>query len=82
MRKQTFPMKNWALNFREFFLREVLRLDGRGDALHATECRECPEAEKPGVPEYRCQDCRGADLCFRCIVRWHRYNPLHIIEVR
>ncbi|KZV60626.1 hypothetical protein PENSPDRAFT_549935, partial [Peniophora sp. CONT] len=62
---------------RELFLREILRLDGRGDALTMTACPDCGDA---GSPEYRCQECRGAELCRKCIVKWHRYSPLHIIE--
>ncbi|KZV59848.1 hypothetical protein PENSPDRAFT_537814, partial [Peniophora sp. CONT] len=62
---------------REYFLREILRLDGRGDALNLQACPNCGDK---GQPDYRCVDCRGADMCRKCTIFWHRYNPLHGIQ--
>lgn len=71
-------MVAWAEEFREYFLGEVNRLDGRGDALDLTACPHCGDE---GMPGYRCLDCRGAELCRKCMIFWHRYNPLHDIQV-
>lgn len=76
---QEFPIIPWKLRWRELFLEEMLRLDGRGEALKLTHCPSC---KSEGFPAYRCEDCRGADLCKECMLRWHRYAPLHKIEVR
>ncbi|VDC02624.1 unnamed protein product [Peniophora sp. CBMAI 1063] len=72
-----FPILRWALMWRDIFLNEVIRLDGRADALGLARCPGC---DKEGFPEYRCKDCQGANLCAACMKHWHRYNPLHNIE--
>lgn len=77
--KQEFPILPWKFRWRELFLQEMLRLDGRAEALKLTHCPSC-NAE--GFPAYRCEDCRGADFCKDCMLRWHRYAPLHNMEVR
>ncbi|VDC00369.1 unnamed protein product [Peniophora sp. CBMAI 1063] len=71
-----FPILAWV-KVREFFLREVLRLDGRGDAL---DLKACPQCGKEGAPEYRCLDCRCAELCRECTVACHKYCLLHNIQ--
>ncbi|KZV65011.1 hypothetical protein PENSPDRAFT_587550, partial [Peniophora sp. CONT] len=65
------------IRWREAFLEEVLRNEGRGEALKLTHCPSCGSE---GAPVYRCEDCRGADLCKDCMLRWHRYAPLHKME--
>lgn len=77
-RQQDFPILPWKLKWREYFLRESIRLDGRAEVLNM---KTCPGCQKDGFPEYRCEDCRGADLCKECTLTWHRYSPLHKIEV-
>ncbi|VDB96150.1 unnamed protein product [Peniophora sp. CBMAI 1063] len=72
-----FPILPWKMRWRELFLRESIRLDGRAEALGLTSCPGC---HKEGFPDYRCEDCRGADLCKDCTLHWHRYSPLHRIE--
>ncbi|VDC05143.1 unnamed protein product, partial [Peniophora sp. CBMAI 1063] len=72
-----FPILAWAYKFREFFLREVLRLDGRAEAL---ELMACPHCQKDGMPDYHCLDCCRAELCHKCTILWHKYNPLHSIQ--
>ncbi|VDC04364.1 unnamed protein product [Peniophora sp. CBMAI 1063] len=71
------PILPWKFKWRERFLDEYLRVDGRAEALGLEQCPGCGQ---DGFPGYRCEDCRGADLCKDCIVHWHRYAPLHKIE--
>ncbi|KAJ7315117.1 hypothetical protein DFH08DRAFT_715859 [Mycena albidolilacea] len=73
-------MAQWADGFRDRFLDELLRLEGRGDHRHQTRCGNCDvvAAEAP----YRCKDCfSDALFCKACLVRMHRDNPLHRVEV-
>jgi hypothetical protein len=61
----------------EAFLREFLRLEGRGDHLNPT----CPFC-KVGVAAIRCIDCFGGTICCHdCTVSIHAQNPLHRIQV-
>jgi hypothetical protein len=61
----------------ETFLREFLRLEGRGDYLDPI----CPFC-KVGVATIRCVDCFGGTVCCRnCTVSVHAWNPLHRIQV-
>ncbi|VDC00223.1 unnamed protein product [Peniophora sp. CBMAI 1063] len=71
------PIIPWKFKWRELYVREHIRRDGRAEALGL---KKCPHCGNDGFPEYRCEDCRGADLCKECIVFWHRYSPLHKIE--
>ncbi|KAF7975089.1 hypothetical protein HWV62_10489 [Athelia sp. TMB] len=67
------------LRERETFLRELLRLDGRGDYTPAGKCPVCCEEEPTVV---RCEDCSGGLLlCSRCSVIRHHNNPTHRIEI-
>jgi hypothetical protein len=62
----------------EIFLRELIRLEGRGDSLGQELCGECNER----VPEYRCRDCFGTTLyCKTCTVARHYENPCHRVQV-
>ncbi|KAJ6518332.1 hypothetical protein C8R47DRAFT_959834, partial [Mycena vitilis] len=64
--------------YREDFLVEVVRGEGRGDHRECTVCVSCEK----GPAEYRCKDCLGGDelLCKPCIVEQHSRTPLHCIE--
>ncbi|KAJ7025882.1 hypothetical protein C8F04DRAFT_1268726 [Mycena alexandri] len=62
---------------RDEFLREVIRLEGCGDASEEV----CPSCGKE-TPTVRCKQCFGGDLlCVGCCVARHAANPLHIIDV-
>jgi hypothetical protein len=62
----------------ETFLDEFVRLDGRGE-MATDRCRRC----KKRKPEYRCRDCFSIELfCKECVLEYHKYNPLHFLEVR
>ena len=82
---QDDPLREWAgqsksdLGYREEYLLEMLRLEGRGDVSAEMECMSCASTN-PGV--YRCEDCLGRLLeCSTCCVFCHRLLPLHIIQV-
>ncbi|KAF7972615.1 hypothetical protein HWV62_17352, partial [Athelia sp. TMB] len=68
--------KQW-LREREVFLRQLLRLDGRGHYAHEGLCPVC-DKEKPTV---RCEDCHDRVLlCPGCTVDHHYSNPTHRVE--
>ncbi|KAF6743217.1 hypothetical protein DFP72DRAFT_1080520 [Ephemerocybe angulata] len=71
--------EEWAEHHREEYLREMLRLEGRGDFINAQHCWNC---KTPGaMPEYRCRTCFGDDLvCGSCVVQLHSRMPFHFIE--
>ena len=80
---QDAPLLDWAgrgkgdPGFRDEFLAEMLRLEGRGDG-QLQGCMSCSSAD--GL--YRCEDCLGGILkCHSCCLQRHRYLPLHIIQV-
>lgn len=61
-------------------MREVLRLEGRGDHRESDICSLC-ETSSPAL--YRCNDCFGGELyCQGCIVYLHARTPLHRLQVR
>lgn len=67
--------------FRDEYLDEMLRLEGRGGPRYSEKCGLCRETG----PEYRCMDheCAGcAIMCKRCVLAAHKRLPLHWIEVR
>lgn len=73
-------MSQWKPH-RDQYLREFVRLDGRGDA--AEECTSCIDRKAAKTGVIRCRDCFGEGLvCADCCVRTHAENPLHAIEVR
>ncbi|THU80041.1 hypothetical protein K435DRAFT_874797 [Dendrothele bispora CBS 962.96] len=79
------PLKEW-IPYRDEYLAELLRLEGRGD-VEKDECPWCgqPSEDEDGehIPFYRCVHCFGEDLmCKACCVKRHEANPLHVIEVR
>ncbi|KAK7435289.1 hypothetical protein VKT23_019734 [Stygiomarasmius scandens] len=77
------PLKEWT-PYRDEYLSELLRLEGRGDVSRdrCPLCRhECDDDDDEEAPVYRCMDCFGQDLiCRSCCILRHQWNPLHIIE--
>jgi hypothetical protein len=64
--------------FREEYLQEMLRLEGRGDAASQGQCMSCLSTDAA----YRCEDCMSRLLeCSSCCLTWHRHLPLHVIQV-
>ena len=81
--KQDAPLQEWSgrtkedPGFREEFLSELLRLEGRGDARQGT-CMTC----KGPCGVFRCDDCFGGRLeCSDCCLARHKTLPLHILCV-
>ncbi|KAL0566541.1 hypothetical protein V5O48_015475 [Marasmius crinis-equi] len=72
----------WMEKYRDTYLDEMLRNDGRGDFTLAN-CVDCLSraAKDPPPGIYRCKECFLGDLtCQECCVRRHRQNPLHRIQ--
>ncbi|KAF7331140.1 CxC2 domain-containing protein [Mycena sanguinolenta] len=72
------PMLTWV-DFRDEYLDEMLRLEGRGGSFSWSRCASC-EAENP---LFRCahQICHGPEMfCAACIVQKHNCLPTHWIE--
>ncbi|KAH7907679.1 hypothetical protein BJ138DRAFT_1116497 [Hygrophoropsis aurantiaca] len=71
------PLLTW-INFRDVYLQELLRLEGRGD--HAADNSMCDMCQLE-VGFFRCQDCFGVDLfCKECTLTKHAQSPLHRIQ--
>ncbi|KAL0568471.1 hypothetical protein V5O48_013516 [Marasmius crinis-equi] len=77
------PHNFWKENYRDNYLDECLRQEGRGDFAFDG----CPDCEARGVKEesrpkgvYRCKTCSPDLVCASCCVRRHRREPLHHIE--
>lgn len=80
--RQDFPLSAW-IPFRDRYLDELLRSDGRGGPRFYERCCVC--RMESVVPEYRCaeQECMGGGMmCKECTVCSHKNMPLHWIEVR
>ncbi len=76
-RLQDEPLRAW-IPYREQYLDEVLRLEGRG---WARLIAQCPLCDKAG-PTFLCRECTGGDiLCQECIVEIHAHLPLHRVQV-
>ncbi|KAJ7113288.1 hypothetical protein C8R43DRAFT_1138715 [Mycena crocata] len=74
------PLRQWLNGYRVTFLDELLRLEGRGDYRFQTMCAGC--AVDSVYASYRCKDCfSDALFCKDCVVKEHRDNPLHRIEM-
>ncbi|EDR12898.1 uncharacterized protein LACBIDRAFT_323718 [Laccaria bicolor S238N-H82] len=76
------PLHEWAgkdrcdPGYREEYLLELLRLEGRGGE-HFHGCMSC--SSPAGI--YRCEDCLGPLAeCLNCTLKRHRQLPLHIIK--
>jgi len=71
------PLKTFT-KYRERYLDEMLRLDGRGSSLQYDLCPQCNASE----PTIRCIDCWNSSiLCSACTIEKHVDLPLHQIEV-
>lgn len=69
------PNVTW-LQFRDRYLDELLRHDGRGG--HEQMCGIC----KVYDGEYKCKDCFGPRLlCLSCLLKEHSHLPLHRVQV-
>lgn len=83
---QTRPHLVWAQNYRDTYLDELLRWDGRGD-FHSDGLASCPDCisykvDTPGKADHRCVECYIPILtCKECCIRRHRMDPFHRIEV-
>ena len=79
------PLDTWREQYQETYLRELLRLEGRGDSIRSINCPDCRNVWDASDSErcpYRCRDCFSSDVvCRACAVRRHRRNPTHILEV-
>jgi hypothetical protein len=77
---QQSKLHEW-LNFRDSFLDEMLYMYGHADSQNQNSCFNCEKEEEDGL--YRCEDCFGRCLlhCASCIVKEHRFLPLHRVEV-
>ncbi|KAJ6517571.1 hypothetical protein DFH09DRAFT_940379 [Mycena vulgaris] len=75
---QDDPLRQWAEDHLETFLRELLRLEGHGDHRSYDICRDC-SAEKA---DHRCRDCfSGGELvCKVCVLLRHKQLPFHRIQ--
>lgn len=77
-RIQDHPLLNWIPGI-DTFMREILRLEGRGDHCRGGLCPLCESSDAV----YRCSDCFGGELyCQGCIVYLHSRTPLHRLQVR
>ncbi|KAJ7292455.1 hypothetical protein C8J57DRAFT_1042053 [Mycena rebaudengoi] len=72
-------MQQWREHHRETFVKEVIRLRGRGGYRQQLVCAECGDAAVEAT--HRCDDCfTDALFCAGCIVGLHGDNPFHWIE--
>ncbi|PPQ79259.1 hypothetical protein CVT24_007540 [Panaeolus cyanescens] len=79
----TRPNVVWRDQYRETFLDELCRWDGRGDFWMATKCPECAASGKgvEGHALFRCQSCFVPELlCNACTIQRHKNQPLHRIQ--
>ncbi|PPQ82081.1 hypothetical protein CVT26_003681 [Gymnopilus dilepis] len=79
------PMVLWKNGFRDLYLDELLRWEGRGDAWCKgdTPCVDClgRKRERPAIGIYRCLDCFYPHmLCKDCCLSRHRMLPFHTIQ--
>lgn len=64
--------------YREQFLDELIRLDGRADFSGGALCSHCGKLDG----DFRCSDCFGGRLsCCECFVNAHAFQPLHRVSV-
>ncbi|KAJ7270339.1 hypothetical protein C8J57DRAFT_1065839 [Mycena rebaudengoi] len=72
-------MQQRVENRHDVYVKEVLRLEGRGGYRLQESCAECAVAGVTGV--HRCNECfTDALFCSMCMVRLHADNPFHTIE--
>ncbi|KAF7299710.1 CxC2 domain-containing protein [Mycena chlorophos] len=71
-------LQEWALAYRNDFLRAMLSHDGRGGE-DVDLCPRCNLADHNAV--YRCEDCCSSQLvCKECCLETHGRLPLHTIQ--
>jgi hypothetical protein len=64
------PLVEWMKNYRDTYLDEILRHDGRGGV---TQCSACK-----ADATYKCKDCFGCQLlCQECYTTKHHLLPFH-----
>ena len=74
-RTQAVVMEEW-LTYRDAYLQELLRHDGRGGE-EVTSCADCGNSG-----DFSCFDCPYCiHYCQDCLVKRHRLMPLHRIKV-
>ncbi|KAI0755879.1 hypothetical protein BC629DRAFT_1273085, partial [Irpex lacteus] len=75
-------IQEW-LPLRAAYLDELLRRNGHGGSVTSVPpCTRCAQNGQHTVGEYRCKDCDGGGLlCKACMVRDHRVQGLHRIEM-
>ncbi|KAJ7257987.1 hypothetical protein C8J57DRAFT_1135578 [Mycena rebaudengoi] len=78
LRDSDDPLRQWVEEYRDAFLDEFLRWEGRGDHVQYSTCHSC----NTGAAEYRCMDCmgRGELICVECVRSRHQQLILHRIE--
>ena len=84
---QQRPMVLWKEGFRDLYLDELIRWEGRGDSWRSggAQCTDCiaRKALIPAEGKFRCGDCFFPHmLCKECCIRRHRMLPFHLIQVR
>ncbi|KAI0056201.1 hypothetical protein BV25DRAFT_1921198 [Artomyces pyxidatus] len=71
------PLLTWA-RYRDQFLDESLRAEGRG-LLAGLDC--CPDCRRAMPCTVRCRECAGQELtCVECACERHMRLPLHMVE--
>ncbi|KAJ7678410.1 hypothetical protein B0H17DRAFT_1236048 [Mycena rosella] len=73
-----YPLKAW-MEFRDEYLDEMLRLEGRSNSISYATCASCGS----DGPTFRCaqQLCHGPEMfCEACVVEKHAFLPTHWIE--
>ncbi|KAH7924727.1 hypothetical protein BV22DRAFT_1129623 [Leucogyrophana mollusca] len=70
------PLRDW-LPYRDVYLDELLRHDGRGSTCMDVACPDCNNA----VGIFRCLDCANSQrYCMTCIRERHCFLPFHCLE--
>lgn len=64
----------------DWYLEEIIRLEGRGDAVNQSTCARCTEDISAAI--YRCRDCLDTRMfCLECTLLNHQTLPFHSIWV-
>ncbi|KAG2126046.1 hypothetical protein DEU56DRAFT_916197 [Suillus clintonianus] len=80
------PLREWmgydgCVGYREEFLLEDQRLEGRGGAGLLCSCKRLDENNHPIPSLFRCEECFGRDIvCQECCLDHHKRLPLHVIK--
>lgn len=77
LRNQKKLLHDW-LQYRPYYLDELIRHDGRGLYKDSKRCQTCAKE----AVLHRCLDCiNGQPQCQSCILNSHAKSPLHRLEV-